>query len=292
MKPARSFLFVPGNKGTWIEKSVSCGADVLILDLEDSVPHTEKATARALVSSKITWLAERAQRIYVRINRSPHLYDLDDLLAVVKPGLEGIVISKPNGPEDVYTASAMIAEAEMRNGLTAGSIELIPLLETARALQFAFEIASISRVAAIVGASAKNADVARAIGFIWSAEGREALYLKSRIVMAARAAGKRAIGGLWQQIRDLDGLAESSRRDRALGMAGELVLHPSNVPAVNLAYSPSDDEVAYYTGIIEALEEAQVSGRASAVFEGEHIDMAHAKTAREVLELANTLKRP
>jgi citrate lyase subunit beta/citryl-CoA lyase len=290
MKPIRSFLFVPGNKAGWIEKSIAAGADALILDLEDSVPPAEKAPARGIVASKVDWLVENGQRVYVRINRSPHLYDYDDVMAMTRRGVEGIFISKPNGCEDVDTASAMIAEGELRSGLPIGGIKLIPLLETARALQFAHEIACRPRVSAIVGATAKNADVARALGSVWSAEGRESLYFKSRVVMAAHAAGKLAVGGVWQQVRDLEGLAESSRKDRALGMDGELVLHPSNVPIVNKTYTPSADDVAYYQGMIDALEAAQAAGRASAIYDGEHIDIAHVKTAREIIALARSLE--
>jgi citrate lyase subunit beta/citryl-CoA lyase len=289
MKPTRSFFFVPGNKDGWIEKAAGAGADALILDLEDSVPHDEKAAAREIVAARIAWLAELGQRVYVRVNRSPSIYDLDDLMAVVRPGLEGIFISKPWGYEDVYMASAMISEAEMRNGVEAHSIGLVPLLETARSMQFAFEIASVPRVTGIVGASAKNADTARALNYVWSAEGRETTYLKSRVVMAARAAGKRPIGGLWQQIRDLAGWELASRHDRALGMDGELVLHPTGVPLVNRVYSPSADDVTYYRGMIDALDAAMAQGRASAVYDGEHIDIAHVKTARDVIALAQAL---
>ncbi|PHR89466.1 MAG: CoA ester lyase [Leeuwenhoekiella sp.] len=289
LKPTRSFMFVPGNKESMIEKAAGAGADALILDLEDSVPPADKLDARGLVASKIDWLLEQGQRVYVRINRSPHLYDLEDLLAVVRPGVEGIYISKPNGYEDVVTASSMITEAEARNGVALGSLSLIPLLETAKALQDAFKIASVPRVTAIVGATAKNADVARALNTVWSPEGRETLYLKSRIVMAARAAGKRPIGGVWQQIRDLEGLRASSLKDRALGMDGELALHPSNVPIINEVYSPSPEEVAYYRGMIEALETAQAAGRASVVYDGEHIDIAHVKTAQDIIALADAL---
>jgi citrate lyase subunit beta / citryl-CoA lyase len=286
IKPIRTFLFVPANKESWIEKSVASGADALILDLEDSVPHAEKAAAREIVANKIAWLAERKQRVYVRINRSPHIYDLDDILAVARPGLEGIFISKPYGVADVHMASCMIAEAEARRGMEIGGVGLIPLLETAASLQFAYEIAALPRVTAIVGATAKNADVARALNTIWSPEGLETHYLKSRVVMAARAAGKRPIGGLWQQIRDLDGQAMQSERDRQLGMDGELVLHPTQVPVVNRIYTPTEDQVAYCKGMIAALDEAQAKGRASAVYDGEHIDIAHVKTARDVLALA------
>jgi citrate lyase subunit beta/citryl-CoA lyase len=290
MKPIRSFLFVPGNKPSWIEKSVRSGADALIIDLEDSVPPDQKVEAREIVRSKLGWLAEQRQRTWVRINRSPHLYDFDDILAVVGHDVEGIVISKPCGPEDVDTVSSMLSEAEYRKGVAIGHTQVVPLLETARSLQFAYEIAQRARVPAIVGATAKNADVARALGTVWSAEGRETLYLKSRVVMAARAAGKLPIGGVWQQVHDLDGLRASAERDRALGMSGELLLHPSNVPTVNELYAPSAEQVAFYVGMIAALEKAQAQGRASTIYDGEHIDIAHVKTAREIIELARAFR--
>ncbi len=286
MKPIRSFLFVPGNKPTWIERSISSKADALILDLEDSVPPDLKVEARGIVQSKLAWLAEKQQRTFVRINRSPHLYNFEDILAVVGPHVEGIVIPKPIGPEDIDCVSMMLSEAEFRNGAPLGSTRVIPLLETARSLQFAYEIALRERVAALCGATAKNADVARALGYVWSPCGRESQYLKSRTVMAARAAGKLPIGGVWQQVHDLQGLEKAAELDRALGMTGELLLHPSNVATINQIYSPSAEEIAFYKGMIAALEMAQAEGRAATIYDGEHIDIAHAKTAREIIALA------
>jgi len=288
MRPVRSFLFVPGNKASWIEKSVTAKADALILDLEDSVPPDQKVEARGVVQSKLAFLAERGQRTWVRINRSPHLYDFDDMMAVVSPEVEGIFISKPCGPEDVDTAASMLAEVEWRKGLPVGSTKIIPLLETARSLQFAYEIGLRERVPFLVGATAKNADVARALGTVWTPGGRETAYLKSRIVMAARAAGKLPIGGVWQQVHDLEGLRQSSQLDRELGMSGELSLHPSNVAILNEIYSPSPEQVAFYKGMIAALDQAQAQGRASCVYDGEHIDIAHVKTAREIIALAES----
>ncbi|MEP3330374.1 CoA ester lyase [Sedimentitalea sp.] len=290
MKPIRSLLFVPGNKASMLEKGGNSGADALILDLEDSVPSDEKASARDLVASWIPKLVEQGQRIWIRINRSAHIYDLDDILAVVQPGVEGLVISKPCGPEDIHMASSMIAEAEARANIEQNTVKLIPLLETARSMQLCFEIAEHPRVAALVGATAKNADMARALRFVWTADGRESDYLKSRVVMAARAAGKQPIGGIWQQIKDLEGLSEASKLDRQLGMSGELVLHPMQVDIVNRTYTPDEDEVAYYQGMIDALDEAMANGRASVMYDGEHIDIAHVKTAREIIELAAALK--
>jgi len=289
MKPIRSFLFVPGNKESMLDKAAQAGADALILDLEDSVPLADKETARTLVAARIAPLAEQGQRVWVRINKGAHIYDYADILAIAQPGLEGVMISKPLGTEDVYMASAMIAEAEIQNGLEAGSIKVIPLLETARAMQKYFEIAEMPRVVALVGASAKNADMARALGFVWTPEGRETDYLKSRVVMAARAAGKLPIGGLWQQVKDTEGQAKAAKADRQLGMTGELILHPIQVETANRAYSPTPDEVAYYQGMIDALDAAIARGRASVMYDGEHIDIAHVKTARDIIALAKTL---
>ena len=220
VKPIRSFLFVPGNKESMLDKSALAKADALILDLEDSVPPAEKLAARELVARKIPALIAQGQRIWVRINRSAHIYDLDDILAVAQPGVENVVISKPWGRK-MCTASSMIAEAETRANLPPGSIGLIPLLETARSMQLCYEIAQMPRVVGIVGATAKNADMGRALKFVWTPEGRETEYLKSRVVMVG-AAGKQAIGGIWQQIKDLRDWPWSSAFDRQLGMSGEL----------------------------------------------------------------------
>jgi citrate lyase subunit beta/citryl-CoA lyase len=132
--------------------------------------------------------------------------------------------------------------------------------------------------------------VARALKTVWSVEGRETQYLKSRVVMAARAAGKLPIGGVWQQVHDLEGLKSAAQRDRALGMSGELLLHPSNVAPVNAVYSPTPEEVEFYKGMIQALERAQAEGRASTIYDGEHIDIAHVKTAQEIIALAESFK--
>lgn len=286
MKRVRSFLFVPGNKASMIDKAASVKADALILDLEDSVPPDLKLAAHGIVASKLAGLAAQGQRTYVCISRSPHMYDFDDVLAVVGPHLEGVFISKTCGPEDIACIAMMLAEAEFRKGMEVGVTRVIPLLETARSMELCYEVAKQDRVAALVGATAKNADTARALGYVWSAQGRESLYFKSRVVMAARAAGKLPIGGIWQQVHDLIGLRAFVTASRELGMTGELLLHPSNVAIANEVFSPSADEVAYYQAMIEAHAKAELDGRASCIYDGEHIDIAHVATAREILALA------
>ncbi|MGB3071287.1 MAG: CoA ester lyase [Ottowia sp.] len=283
MKQIRSFLFVPGNKLSWIEKCHQSGADAVILDLEDSVPPDGKSQAREIVASQIAALAEAGQRVYVRINKGAFLYSMKDLEAVMQPGLEGIVLPKPNGPEDVDTANTMMSEMESNSGLPIGSTGLIPTLETANALMRAHEIATRQRVTAIICASARNGDVARSVGYQWTRQGLESLHFKSSAVIAARAAGKNAIAGLWQEVKDLEGLAESLGMHRQLGFMGEILIHPSHVATANAAYSPSEEDVRYYSGMIAAFELATSQGRAATIYEGEHIDHAHVATARSIL---------
>lgn len=129
VKPIRSYLFVPALKASMIERGAAAGADALILDLEDSVPPAVRLDARALVVNKLPWLAEKGQRVYVRINRSPYLYDFDDLKAVVGPHLEGIIMSKPIGPEDVECLSMMLSEVEHQKALWSAPLASCLLLK-------------------------------------------------------------------------------------------------------------------------------------------------------------------
>lgn len=284
----RSFMFVPGHRASMIDKCASSGADAVVLDLEDSVPEPDKLAARVLVAGKIRQLQEAGQRTYVRINRSRHLYSFEDVMAVVQPGLEGIVLSMPGGPEDVALACALVAEAEERNGVPAGSVGIIPALETPRSLQLAFECAQIERVTALIGASARNADLQRAMGWEWQPDSFESLYMKSRVVMACRAACKMPIGGIWQQVHDLEGVRNYAIQDRKLGMAGTTILHPANAVVVNAVFMPSAEDVAYYEGMVLAFEEGLKQSRASVMYKGEHIDAAHAKTAAQKVALAKS----
>jgi len=286
----RSFLFVPANRPTWIEKIPGYGADAVILDLEDSVTETDKGAARDVANRSIAGLAASGQRVYVRINRSAHMFNFEDIVAVVQPGLEGLILPKPESAEDVGIAAALVSEAESRRDIKAGQTALVPVLETARSVVEAYNIAQHPRVTAVVGASAKNGDVSRSLGFQWTEKGLETLYMRSSVVAAARAAGKAPIGGLWQEVHDLEGLARWAKFNRQLGFSGELVLHPSNVTVVNDAYTPSADEVAYYIAMIDAFDVARAAGRGAVTFQGEHIDNAHVTTARSIVALAQSVR--
>lgn len=284
LRPIRTMLFVPGNRPAWLDKALAAGPDAVVLDLEDSVPVADKIAARAMVAQSIDRIAGSRARLMVRVNRGSHLYDFEDILAAVRPGLSALFIPKVEDVTDVEIAARMTAEAEERAGMAPGSVSLVVALETAKAVQLCYEIMQHPRVETLTACAARNADVARALGFEWTAEGLETLFLRSRAITAARAAGKPyPVGGLWQDVHDLDGLREFAEFNRRLGFRGEIVLHPSNVAVVNEVYSLSAKDRAYYEGMIAAFAKAEAEGRASVMYAGEHIDIAHVATARAIL---------
>ena len=279
-------LFVPGNRTTWIDKALTAGADALVLDLEDSVPVAEKGSAREIVAGAIGRHPPEAGLLYVRPNPGTYMPDWDDIQAVVQPGLTGLFVPKVQGAEDIEMLSRMVAEVEHCRGMPIGALRFVVALETARAAEFAFAIASHARVQTLVSSAARNADVARALGFTWSPDGLETLYFRSKTIIACRAAGKIfPIGGLWQDVHDLEGLRRFSTFNRSLGYTGEIVLHPSNVPVVNEVYSLSAADRDYYHGMIAAFAVAEAEGRAAVMYRGEHVDIAHVETAREMLRI-------
>ncbi|WP_170990208.1 CoA ester lyase [Aquamicrobium sp. LC103] len=286
MKPIRSLMFVPGHKASWIAKIPTFGADAIVLDLEDSVPHALKEKARSTVAAAIPDLAGGKSKLFVRTNRGHHSYDVDDLRAVVQPGLNGIFVSKAEDPTDIELLHRLISEIEQKKGMAIGSTRLVVPIETAGASQFAFEIASHPRLDHLIAVSARGADLERNLGFTWTAEGTETLYHRSRAVIASRAAKKPfPIGGMWQDVHDAEGLRRQAKFNKQLGFTGEIVLHPAQVVVVNEIYSPSAEEIDHYRGLIAAFAEAEKKGDGAVMYRGEHIDIAHAVTAREFLEL-------
>lgn len=279
-------MYVPGHKEKWIEKIPTFGADVVVLDLEDSVPNHLKADARTLVGTSIAKLKDGPTRLFVRTNKGRYAYDFEDLLAIVQPGLAGIIVTKPEDPQDVEGMSRLIAEVEHRKRVTIGATKMIPLIETARAAQFAFEIASNPRTETIVAVAARGADLERNLGFTWTPQGLETLYHRSQAVIACKAAGKPfPIGGMWQEVHDLDGLRKQALFNKQLGFAGEIILHPSNVPVINEVYSPTKEQLDYYRGMIDAFSAAEKAGEGALMYRGEHVDIAHVETAKSFLAL-------
>ena len=294
MRPLRSLLFVPGHREGWPAKAVAAGADAVILDLEDSVPMAAKAEARQRVAASIRSLAaaDRKVGIYVRLNAMESGLAGDDIEAVTVPGLDGYVLPKTYGEKDVIQFDGLVTHYERRNGVQPGTVEFILSLETAQAYAACERmIAASSRVATLFAGTAKDADVSRSIGFQFTPEGLETLYLRSRALLATRAAGLQfPLVGIWQDLNDPQGARRFSEQNRTLGFRGQVLIHPSHIAIANEVFAPSAEDVRFYSGMIEAFEKAEAAGIAAILYEGQHIDYAHVKTAREVLAMHEAFK--
>jgi citrate lyase subunit beta/citryl-CoA lyase len=285
----RSILFVPGHRDSWPAKAVATGADGLILDLEDSVPTNLKEQGREVTAASIRSLATSTRKVgvYVRLNALETGMTGDDLERVAIPGLDGVLLPKNYGPRDIIACDALISHFERKNGVTPGTIEIVVSLETAQAYSECEQMFAASpRVATLFAGTAKDADVSRSIGFQFTPDGMETLYLRSRALLAVRAAGRQfSWVGVWQDLKDPEGARRFAIQNRQLGFTGMVAIHPSHVAIANEVFMPSAQEVLFYTGMIETFEKAEAEGIAAVVYEGQHIDYAHVKTARQVIDM-------
>jgi len=290
MSGPRSLLIMPANRADMLAKSPSYGADALIFDLEDSVPIAEKPRARELAREYIGKL-KAANSIYVRVNAQSTGMVQDDLEAVAIDGLAGIRLPKAESAEDIRTVDSMLTEIEKKRGLPHGSIGISPSLESARGVWFAYEILSASsRVRSVTCGTAQDGDLQTDLGYTWTAEGNEVLYLRSRVLLAARAAGiEHVLDGSYANVRDPEGLRVCCEAARKLGYRGKSAIHPNQIATINRIFAPSAQELDYYRRVIEAFDAAVARGSAATTVDGKLVDYAMVGMAKRVLAWAQSL---
>jgi citrate lyase subunit beta/citryl-CoA lyase len=292
----RTALFAPGIKERVMTKALESGADAVILDLEDSVPVASKAEARALVAKSIDAAAGSLSRplIYVRVNGAATGLLTDDLNAVVRPGLDAILLSKAENVEDVQKTAAALERNESQCGMKQGSAEIILQIENALGVYNCFNLIKASpRVAATCFGSARDGDLQTDLGCSWSIEGTELLYARSKVLLDTRAAGGHIhpLDGVFSDLNDETGLIADSRLSARLGYIGRTVIHPKQIAPVKSAYAVPELEVAYYQKVMVEFAAAEKAGTAAIAVDGKLVDYAMAQRARRVLELAK-LDRP
>jgi citrate lyase subunit beta/citryl-CoA lyase len=296
MKPVRTALFAPGIKERVMAKALESGADAVILDLEDSVPVASKPEARTLIAKTIDAAAGSSSRalIYVRVNAATTGLLIDDLDAVVRPGLDAILLSKAENVEDVQQTATAIERNESQHGMKQGSAEIILQIENALGVYNCFNLIKTSpRVGATCFGSARDGDLQTDLGCAWSIEGTELLYARSKVLLDTRAAGSHIhpLDGVFSDLNDELGLIADSHLSARLGYIGRTVIHPKQIAPVKSAYDVPAAELAYYQKVAAEFAAAEMAGTAAIVVEGKLVDYAMAQRARRVLELAN-LDRP
>lgn len=276
----RSLLYVPANVPRFIEKAHTRGADAILLDLEDSVPASEKAAARAAVVAAAALVRRGGADVAVRVNRPLGLC-VRDIEASVCADVDAIAITKVDGPSHVRLLDELVTELEADRGLAVGRTRFLAMIETPEAFEQMTEIARSSpRVAAI---NIGGEDFALNGGFEPTDEAL--LMPKQRMILAARAAGVMPLGfiGTVADFSDWDRFRAMVRRSRQFGFDGASCVHPGQVAIVNEEYSPRPDDVAHAVRIVEAAEQALAQGRASFQLDGRMIDIPVIERARRLL---------
>lgn len=290
--PIRSLLFVPGHRERWVESARASGADGVLFDLEDAVPAAELAEARRVVRRAIDRYGAERPHLMARIAPPASGGMEADLDVIVAPGLHAVVLPLVHGPDDVRKTDDLVSSLEQARGMEVGSIVLVPLVETALAARFSYEIAVASPRVEYMGAgTSRQGDIARALNYRWTPGGLETLTLRSWVLLSVRAAGLQyPLTGLWGQVDDLDGCRQWVQNARDIGYTGTMVIHPSHVPIVNDVFTPTEVEISHWKEVISLMATSQAKGIGAVRMNGKMIDEADAKTAKENLELVRRLR--
>jgi citrate lyase subunit beta/citryl-CoA lyase len=272
-------------------KAFESGADAVIYDLEDSVPVSGKAEARALVAQAIDRGAEAASRplVTVRVNAPATGLIDDDLEAIVRPGLDAIFLPKVERVEEIRKTAATLDRLEASQKMKAGAVEIIPMFESALGVYRCFEILQASpRVATSCIGSAQDGDLQTDLGCAWSVEGTELLYARSKVLLDTRAAGKAyPLDGVFSDLGDEAAFMRDSTLSARLGYVGRTVIHPKQIAPARQAYAVPGEDVEYYTRVVKEFEAVEKSGTAAAItVDGKLVDYAMYTRAKTVLELA------
>ena len=287
IQPLRSFLFAPGNHTRRVEKALSLQADAVILDLEDAVATAEKRTTRDAVIAALT--RPRRPLLYVRVNAVDTELCYGDLAAIVRPGLDGIILPKVESAGGLATVDWLLAQIEREHGLVSRAIELIPIIETARGLnQIDAILASGTRVKRVAfGAGDFTLDVNMA----WSRNEAELTYARAKIATASRAAGIEApLDTVWIDLADEEGLEASARTALGFGFQGKMCIHPNQIAVVNRVFTPSEAEIALAERVVAAFARAEAEGSAAIQLDGKFIDYPIVYRAQRVLEKMEAIR--
>ena len=283
----RSMLFLPGNNPNMLINGNCLGSDAIIFDLEDAVSPAEKDAARILVRNTIRYMDFHGCELIVRINSVDTAYwraDLDEILPY-KPQL--ILLPKTSSVSDVLAADAYMSEIEDKLGLPRNTVGLMPLIETAMGVENAFAIASATkRVKALfLGAEDLTAD----LQCKRTKEGREIEYARTRLVVAARAAGVDVYDTPFTDVNDDEGIWTDAQLAKNLGFTGKASISPRHVEIINQVFSPTQKEIDYAYEVMDAIALAKELGKGAIALHGKMIDAPIVARAQRTIDMANTL---
>ena len=263
------------------------GSDAIIFDLEDAVAPAEKDAARILVRNTLRYTDLSGCEVIVRINSVDTDYWKADLDAILPEKPNVILLPKSSTPADVILADSYMSELEEKLGLPNMSVALMPLIETALGVENAFAIASSTkRVCAIfLGAEDLTAD----LRCKRTKEGREIEYARTRLVVAARAAGVDVYDTPFTDVNDDEGIVADAKLAKALGFTGKASISPRHVEVINQVFSPTLAEIDYAYEVMDAIALAKKQGKGAISLYGKMIDAPIVARAEQTIAMAEAL---
>ena len=288
----RTALFVPGNMPDRIEKAFGTEADVIIIDLEDAVPLSEKESSRSNVREKVTQFADRM--ILVRTNALGSPFINGDLNETIIEGVNGIILPKVEKADDIHDINKLLLEAEKTRSIPEGTILIFPLIESAAAVQHVYDIVSTkTKPKRIYTVMFGAADYTLDMGIEMTMEGNELFYARSKIAIACRAAGiaPPIDTPFMIDLKNTEALISDAKRAKELGFQGKLVIHPDQIEPCNRIFSPLPEEIKMAKKIVKAFEESEAAGVAAIQLEGKFIDYPVVKRSKDILALATAIAK-
>ena len=277
----RSLMFVPGNNEKFLESSVKRDADVLLLDIEDSVPPAEKQKARDNIKAFARRTDLSGKLLFPRINDRESGELLRDVYQLTIPGITGFMYPKSTQPEDVYFIGKLLETIEYEKGFPIGTFKLIPLIETAGAVINIKELCCASE--RVIAVAFGCEDYVTDMEGKHDIEGTSIITARNLIAIGARACGVLPIDTVHIRVHDLEDLERNLILGRNLGFEGMLVLSPRELPLVNKYYSPTADEVAWAQEMIDLATAARLEGRGVAMKGSKFIGPPMVKMANKIL---------
>lgn len=284
MHSRRALLYMPGDNWKMITKSITLGVDSICMDMEDGTAINKKAEARTTIAKALQELDFGASEKLARINSVGSGWEKDDIEAVLPYHPDGIVIPKVESFEQVEWASRIIEDAELKNGWKVNSIRILIGVETAKGILNLKEIAAHPRLDAIIFG---GEDFAASIGAVRTKDAIELLYARQAVIVACAAYDLQPIDIVTIDYKDLEALKVEAEFGARLGFSGKQIIHPNQVQAVQEAFTPSAEAIAYARRIVETFEVSQKEGKGAYSLDGKMIDMPLLKNAQKVLARAN-----
>ena len=282
MAVMRSVFYVPGNNEKFITKSPEVPADIITLDLEDSVPPAEKVKAREMVRANLKTAGKGGAKVFVRINNWETLLTNDDLEAIVHEGLDGVCLAKAGHPDDIKRLDWKLEELERRRGLKVGSVAVQLLIETAKGMINAYGSASASK--RVVGLIFGAVDYCKDMRVNLTSEANEQLYGRFYTAVAARAAGCIAIDCPFVDFSNVPAFEKSVMEGRQMGYEGRMLIHPSQVEPSNRLYKPTAEQAEWAAGVVKVFEEEAIAkGTAAVSYKGKMVDTPVYENARTII---------